>query len=79
VQEERGPRKTTRLKKLFTSYAEMQNEKVIKLPKENSSKFERPIKFTNTPKYNTWGMNNDFLNNYQATFLGIVTNYMVTL
>ena len=74
MQEERGPRKTTRLKKLFSNYAEIQKEKIIKLPKEKDSKFEIPTKFTNTPKYNTWGTNNNSISNYQVLSLGRFTD-----
>ena len=61
MQEERGPRKTTRLKKLFSNYAEIQKEKIIKLPNEKGTKFEIQNKFTNKPKYNTWGMKYNFV------------------
>ena len=54
MQEERGPRKTTRLKKLISNYGVIQRGKMHKTTNEKDSKPHLEIKnFTNETNYGT--------------------------
>ena len=57
MQEERGPRKTTRLRKLISIYAVNERRKTLKTGKDKDHKLDIKDKnFANHPNYGTVGV-----------------------
>ena len=61
MQEERGPRKTTRLRKLISNYGVLQRGKIHKSGIEKDSKHHiENSNFPNAPNYSTLDMHGKF-------------------